>query len=125
MSSLFGISDKTRSAREIPLPTIHQLGEVFEQLSDEPKGPVQKLGPQYQRKGLSKPNPRIQNTVGWLQSLARLLGCQKTLSEHPIAGNAMGRLRNGDKALIVAVNDSGNTGWVRFGRTGFAGAAVM
>ena len=37
----------------------------------------------------------------------------------------MGTLRNGDRALVVAVNDSGNTGWVRFGRTGFAEAAII
>jgi tRNA-splicing endonuclease subunit Sen54 len=39
--------------------------------------------------------------------------------------NPMAALRNGDRALVVAVNDSGNTGWVRFGRSGFAEAAPM
>lgn len=37
----------------------------------------------------------------------------------------MGALRNGDRGLVIAVNDSGNTGWVRFGRAGFAEALML
>jgi tRNA-splicing endonuclease subunit Sen54 len=83
------------SARVTPLPSASQLEEVFDGLPDEPKGPIKKTGPQYK--------PR----------------------SSPPFGSILGALRNGDRALIVAVNDSGNTGWVRFGRTGFASEAIM
>jgi tRNA-splicing endonuclease subunit Sen54 len=77
------------------MPTIHQLTEIWDELPDEPKGPVQRKGPQY-----------------------------KQFGDRPFRPNPMAELRNGDRAFIVAVNDSGNTGWLRFGRTGF-GEQVM
>lgn len=83
------------NARTTPLPSIQQLYEIFEESPEEHRGPVQRLGPQYRQVG----NPGRTN---------------------PIA-----ELRNGDRAFIVAVNDSGNSGWVRFGRTGFAGLAMV
>lgn len=85
------------NARTVPLPTIHQLEEVFSELPDEHKGPPKRSGPQY-GSVIATIAPRI----------------------NPIA-----ELRNGDRAFIVAVNDSGNTGWVRFGRTGFAENAMI
>lgn len=82
-------------ARTVPLPTIHQLHEIFEESPDERKGPPQRHGPQYRPVG------------------------------QPGRTNPIAELRNGDRAFIVAVNDSGNAGWVRFGRTGFGGLAMV
>jgi len=109
-------------ARSVPLPTIHQLADVFDELPDEPEGPAKKLGPQYERK---PPNRNRPNADQRPRSLLERLGWSRPAPEVRQSGNPMGALRNGDRALVVAVNDSGNTGWVRFGRTGFAGAAVM
>jgi tRNA-splicing endonuclease subunit Sen54 len=95
---------------------------VFDELPDEPTGPVKKVGPQYGRKPPARPhNDPDRPSV----SLLERLGWKRLPPAPKPHGNPMGALRNGDRALIVAVNDSGNTGWVRFGRTGFAGAVVM
>jgi len=115
----------TFSARDVRLPSLAQLSEVFEELPDEPKGPVKKLGPQYERKPANKraPADKPPSTGLWnrLMTLFRL--AQPSKPHAP--GNPMGMLRNGDRALIVAVNDSGNTGWVRFGRTGSSEHVVI
>lgn len=106
------------------MPSLTQLSQVFDELPDEPKGPVKKVGPQYQRpeSRFKRKDQTTSTTLGlsfdWLRRLY-------AGSPHvPVAPN-MGSLRNGDRALIVAVNDSGNTGWVRFGRTGFAEQAAL
>ncbi|KAK4688042.1 tRNA-splicing endonuclease subunit Sen54, partial [Tremellales sp. Uapishka_1] len=117
-------------ARNTPMPSLRQLAEVFDQLPDEPKGPVKRLGPQYDRKPRPSkpapppgPSPRILSLAWFSQYLPyRYTPMAKPNGN---AGNPMGALRNGDRALIVAVNDSGNTGWVRFGRTGFSEYAVI
>lgn len=101
-------------SRETPLPSLSQLEEVFDGLPDEMQGPTRRVGPQYQKPRPTKPSPSPQASSNILPSWLRF-GASST----PKAGNAMGALRNGDRGLIVAVNDSGNTGWVRFGRTGF------
>jgi tRNA-splicing endonuclease subunit Sen54 len=103
------------------MPTIHQLSEVFDSLPDEPVGPVKRLGPQYERRNRPRPNQR-EKELQWYEKLFPFLISKE--EDKPYV-NPMASLRNGDKALVVAVNDSGNTGWVRFGRTGFAEAAVM
>jgi tRNA-splicing endonuclease subunit Sen54 len=82
------------NARTTPLPTIHQLHEVFEESPEEVRGPPRRLGPQYRPNTAVRPNP-------------------------------VAELRNGDRGFIVAVNDSGNSGWIRFGRTGFADVAMI
>lgn len=103
------------------MPTIHQLSEVFDSLPDEPKGPTKRLGPQYERR--ARPRANIQEKPKtWYERILPFLA--KEPEQRPYV-NPMGALRNGDRALVVAVNDSGNNGWVRFGRTGFTEAAVM
>lgn len=109
-------------ARCTALPTIHQLAEVFDELPNEPTGRVKKLGPQYERKSPTKSGNPFH---GPERTLFERLGWKAAASAPKPRGNPMGALRNGDRALIVAVNDSGNTGWVRFGRTGFAGLSVI
>ena len=108
------------------MPTIHQLSEVFDTLPDEPKGPIKRVGPQYERK--ARPRPQDANSQGkqsaWYERLLPFLASAKESEQKPYV-NPMGALRNGDRGLVVAVNDSGNTGWVRFGRTGFSEAAVI
>lgn len=99
------------------MPTLGQLEEIFEGLPDEPKGPPRRVGPQYEnRRPQAKrpekaetPPPWYHRFLPWLQA--------KAPQERP--SNPMAEMRNGDRAFIVAVNDSGNTGWVRFGRSGF------
>jgi tRNA-splicing endonuclease subunit Sen54 len=114
----------TISGRTVPMPTIHQLSEVFDTLPDEPKGPVKRLGPQYERR--ARPRPQRDNASSDDQPwYARLLPFLASKEEEKPYVNPMSTLRNGDRALVVAVNDSGNTGWVRFARSGFAEAAVM
>jgi tRNA-splicing endonuclease subunit Sen54 len=113
---------KPNSARTVPMPSINQLTEVFESLPDEPKGPIRRVGPQYERR--ARPKPNTATTKGrWYDRYLPASFVKETESKP--YNNPMGALRNGDRAFIVAVNDSGNTGWVRFGRTGFAEAAVM
>ncbi|KAL7424141.1 tRNA-splicing endonuclease subunit sen54 [Cryptotrichosporon argae] len=127
-------------ARNTPIPTLQQLAEIFDGLPDEPTGPVVKLGPQYVRpprppRVLHKPRPAETSSSSrarfwaWAERVApRLAAWARTRAEptRPLGANAaMGRLRNGDRALVVAVNDSGNTGWVRFGRAGFADYPVI
>jgi tRNA-splicing endonuclease subunit Sen54 len=112
------------SARDVRLPTLSQLSQVFDELPDEPKGPVKKLGPQYERP-TTKRNYQDQPSSGGLwHRLLSLFQVQHN-KPRPQTANPMGMLRNGDRALIVAVNDSGNTGWVRFGRTGFSEHVVI
>jgi tRNA-splicing endonuclease subunit Sen54 len=95
-------------------------------LPDEPRGPTRRVGPQYEQKRRNvRPKTAVENSSSgafkWLPSwLLRAKPAAPTPS-----GNALNSLRNGDRALIVAVNDSGNTGWVRFGRTGFENWAMM
>ena len=103
------------------MPTIHQLSEIFETLPDEPVGPIKRVGPQYERRNRPRPTAQTKE-VTWFERIFPFLASKQ--EEKPY-NNPMGALRNGDRALIVAVNDSGNTGWVRFGRSGFAEAAVM
>jgi tRNA-splicing endonuclease subunit Sen54 len=107
------------------MPTIHQLDEVFNSLPEEPKGPTKKLGPQYERpprpqkKVVDPPTTLLSKVKSWFTQ-----GDVNTGSK-PSQGNPMGALRNGDKGFVAAVNDSGNTGWIRFGRSGFADAAIL
>lgn len=99
-------------SRDTPLPTLWQLDAIFNDLPDEVQGATKKVGPQYQKRPPRPERPAVKQSF-----LAR---CLPWLSAAPATkGNAMGALRNGDRGLIVAVNDSGNTGWVRFGRSGF------
>jgi len=110
------------SGRTVPMPTIHQLSEVFETLPDEPTGPIKRVGPQYAHRNRPRPTNTQEEQVTWYERIFPFLASKEEAKPYV---NPMGALRNGDRALIVAVNDSGNTGWVRFGRTGFAEAAVM
>jgi len=121
-------------SRSTPLPSIQQLTEIFDDLPDEPKGPTRRLGPQYERKPrpvrTSHATTHGADATRWADRFLRLLPAflrfrADATHNLPANTNPMGALRNGDRALIVAVNDSGNTGWVRFGRTGFAEAAVI
>jgi tRNA-splicing endonuclease subunit Sen54 len=113
-------------ARNTPFPTIHQLNEVFDILPDEPKGPTRKLGPQYDRPQRTKPEV-VEQPPSMFRRLAFWLRPVDVGSSRSKLGqgNFTGALRNGDRGLVVAVNDSGNTGWVRFGRSGFAEFALM
>ncbi|ORY34221.1 hypothetical protein BCR39DRAFT_516853 [Naematelia encephala] len=111
-------------ARKVPLPNLHELAEVFDRLPEEPKGPTRKVGPQYSHGPVKAPS--IGTSVadhrlfGWL-SLAR----RETLPVSRSNNNPIASLRNGDRGFIVAVNDSGNTGWIRFGRAGFGEYAML
>ncbi|KAL1407053.1 tRNA-splicing endonuclease subunit sen54 [Vanrija albida] len=104
-------------SRDTPLPTLSQLSEVFDLLPDEPTTQPKRVGPQYANRPAPRAAPppaadsRLQKWLGWL--------CWWQTPPSGPQGNAMHAMRNGDRGLIVAVNDSGNTGWVRFGRTGF------
>ncbi|CAD6572108.1 MAG: tRNA-splicing endonuclease subunit sen54, partial [Tremellales sp. Tagirdzhanova-0007] len=95
-------------ARTVPLPTIHQLAEVFDELPDEPTGPAKRFGPQYERK--SPVRDQDKSEAG-SRSLLDRLGWKRPSPPPRARGNPMGALRNGDRGLVVAVNDSGNTGW--------------
>ncbi|WWC66859.1 uncharacterized protein I206_100766 [Kwoniella pini CBS 10737] len=120
-------------SRNIPIPTIQQLDEVFNFLPDEPKGPIKKVGPQY-IKPPRPPRPNFnnnkndneqqqQNHSKFINYLLSYLGIKSNNKEEIKNTNPfvnIPALRNGDRAFIVAVNDSGNTGWIRFGRSGFA-----
>jgi tRNA-splicing endonuclease subunit Sen54 len=103
------------------MPTLPQLDEVFALLPDEPKGPVQRVGPQYRK----PPTQRSGNVEqpSWLRGQWNKLFKPSTAANTGNAG--VNTLRNGDRALIVAVNDSGNTGWVRFGRSGFEAVPMV
>lgn len=85
------------SSRHEQLPSLQHLDEVFPNLHDEPLCPTQRQGPQY-AKSTTTPEPKR---------------------------NWMASLRAGDRALVVAVNDNGNMGWVRFGRTAFSEYSLM
>ncbi|WWD22493.1 hypothetical protein CI109_106986 [Kwoniella shandongensis] len=116
-------------ARSTPIPTIDQLTQVFDMLPDEPKGPIKRVGPQYERQAKARP-PRVQNKppqekVSRIRSWLSSFGLIATATPTVAPNFNIGAVRNGDRAFIVAVNDSGNAGWVRFGRTGFAEAAVI
>ena len=113
-------------ARNTPMPSIHQLREAWDEVIDEPKGPIKRSGPQYENR---RPPPRLSLTENgtktwWAKWLPSTWSRERRRSGAPAGGN-IGALRNGDRALIVAVNDSGNTGWLRFGRTGFAEQAMI
>ncbi|WVQ80847.1 hypothetical protein IAT38_002954 [Cryptococcus sp. DSM 104549] len=116
-------------ARTTPMPSINQLSEVFDMLPDEPKGPIKRQGPQYQRPPRAQPaKPQAATKPATaFDALRARFGCaNSTAAPRPAqSGVNIGALRNGDRGFIVAVNDSGNSGWVRFGRTGFAEAAPM
>lgn len=88
-------------------------------LPDEPKGPVRRIGPQYERKAGDKVARLAANRdcPSLWDRFTRMI--RPSTAEPARVSVPMNALRNGDRALIVAVNDSGNTGWVRFGRTGF------
>ncbi|GMK56892.1 hypothetical protein CspeluHIS016_0307320 [Cutaneotrichosporon spelunceum] len=98
-------------SRNTAMPTLRQLEEIFDGLPDEPTGPPKRVGPQYDhRRPANKAQPDV--AVPWYRRFIRAPQ-EKTYT------NPMAQMRNGDRAFIVAVNDSGNTGWVRFGRSGF------
>lgn len=108
------------------MPSLAQLSQVFDSLPDEPKGPVKKLGPQYQKP--VRPGPNRAVSVARIRSIwnpASWLSRARSSDQPQGNGNPMAALRNGDRGLVVAVNDSGNTGWVRFGRTGFDDHVVI
>ncbi|WVR03624.1 hypothetical protein IAU60_000617 [Kwoniella sp. DSM 27419] len=119
-------------SRNTPLPTINQLAEIFDKLPDEPKGPIKKVGPQYVRpprparpspqQGKAAAPPTLAQRAFEVMGLGWLL--QPVKKEMTPFIN-LPELRNGDRAFIVAVNDSGNTGWIRFGRAGFADTLVI
>lgn len=105
-------------SRNTPLPTLRQLDEIFRILPDEPKGPPRRVGPQYEnRRPMTQRAEEEETPLLWYQ---RLLPVWLRPSQpNSPQGNPIAVLRNGDRAIVVAVNDSGNTGWVRFGRSGF------
>ncbi|OWT40784.1 tRNA-splicing endonuclease subunit Sen54 [Cryptococcus neoformans Bt1] len=112
-------------ARITPLPTIHQLEEIYAMLPDEPKGPIKRYGPQYQRPPrpqVSKPQTQTPAQIpSRLQSLLEHMGWKQQAKTKPQAPSVnVGALRNGDRGFIVGVNDSGNNAWIRFGRTDFS-----
>ncbi|KAK8845542.1 hypothetical protein IAR55_006257 [Kwoniella newhampshirensis] len=117
-------------ARSTPIPTIDQLSQVFDMLPDEPKGPIKRVGPQYERQAKARP-PRpsqikvLDDEVFSIKSWFIRLGLITSMPSNQIPTINIGALRNGDRGFVVAVNDSGNAGWVRFGRAGFAEAAVI
>jgi len=102
------------------MPTLQQLDEVFRLLPDEPTGPVKRVGPQYDKKRPARNNAEAEKPAWWRAAWDKLF----KPAPRSNTGN-VNTLRNGDRALIVAVNDSGNTGWVRFGRCGFEGVAMV
>lgn len=112
-------TDRFRS-RDTPFPTLQQLDEVFSMLPDEPTGVVARTGPQYNKPRVQTRTNADQRSTGLRSTFSRLL-VKLGLKTEPAkrASNPMGFLRNGDRALVVAVNDCGNTGWIRFGRSGF------
>ncbi|CAK9779710.1 hypothetical protein CC85DRAFT_307904 [Cutaneotrichosporon oleaginosum] len=105
-------------SRNTPMPTLWQLNEVFHCLPDEPKGPPRRVGPQYENR-----RPHLQRVeeeeapASWFHRIVPWLRVKAPMERQH--SNPMAEMRNGDRAFIVAVNDSGNTGWVRFGRSGF------
>ncbi|WVW81773.1 hypothetical protein I302_103770 [Kwoniella bestiolae CBS 10118] len=113
-------------SRSTPIPTIQQLDEIFNIVPDEPKGPVKKVGPQYVRPPRpprpANPNNKNNQTKPptYLQAILQRLGVSTKEDKPSTPFVNIPAIRNGDRAFIVAVNDSGNTGWVRFGRSGFA-----
>jgi tRNA-splicing endonuclease subunit Sen54 len=102
------------------MPTLRQLEEIFEGLPDEPKGPPRRVGPQYEKRRPQTKRPETEEvTAPWYHRVLPWL--QVKAPQERQHSNPMAEMRNGDRAFIVAVNDSGNTGWVRFGRSGFEG----
>ncbi|BEJ13623.1 hypothetical protein CspHIS471_0307970 [Cutaneotrichosporon sp. HIS471] len=102
-------------SRNTPMPTLRQLEDIFEGLPDEPKGPPRRVGPQYENRRPNK-GPEKEAPGAWYYRFLPWL--QTTPQDKPYT-NPMAQMRNGDRAFIVAVNDSGNSGWIRFGRSGF------
>lgn len=102
------------------MPTLAQLDVIFRTLPEEPKGPVRRVGPQYERKRPAYRSAEVTELSWWTKFWQKIFPQPQPSG----GGNAVNALRNGDRALIVAVNDSGNTGWVRFGRTGFESVAM-
>lgn len=91
-------------------------------LADEPTGPANRVGPQYNKpKAQSRPADG-QDLPFYKQLLVSLGLTSAPPKRNP---NPMGVLRNGDRALVVAVNDCGNTGWIRFGRSGFESISMV
>lgn len=107
----------TRRSRNTPLPTLRQLDDIFQNLPDEPKGPPRRIGPQYEnRRPHARREEKEETQIPWYR---RMLPWTPSEPLQEPYQNPMAALRNGDRAIVVAVNDSGNTGWVRFGRSGF------
>ncbi|TXT04988.1 hypothetical protein VHUM_03808 [Vanrija humicola] len=104
-------------SRDTPLPTLSQLSEVFDLLPDEPTTQPKRVGPQYANRPAPRSAPQPSSNTRLSQWLDWL--CWWRAKATIPQGNAIHAMRNGDRGLIVAVNDSGNTGWVRFGRIGF------
>lgn len=112
----------TCRSRNTPLPTLRQLDEIFRILPDEPKGPPRRVGPQYEnRRPQTKREEKEATPLPWHQ---RLLPWLQPKPKEPYQ-NPMAAMRNGDRAIVVAVNDSGNSGWIRFGRSGFESFAMV
>ena len=83
-------------------------------LNDEPAASPRKIGPQYVR-GKPDQKPETQNEEG-------------TRKGRPMSsdiGRTMASFRNGDRALVIAVNDCGNIGWVRYARTDYSAYPVV
>lgn len=91
-------------------------------LPDEPMGPANRVGPQY-NKPKAQSRPSDGQDLSLLQRVLVSLGIRPAPPKRN--ANPMGMLRNGDRALVVAVNDCGNTGWIRFGRSGFESIAMV
>lgn len=109
-------------SRDTPFPTLEQLDEVFNMLPEEPTGPANRVGPQY-NKNKAPSRPADGQLLPLHQRLLVSLGLKSATPKRN--ANPMGVLRNGDRALVVAVNDCGNTGWIRFGRSGFESIAMV
>ncbi|WWC85789.1 uncharacterized protein L201_000656 [Kwoniella dendrophila CBS 6074] len=123
-------------SRSTPFPTIQQLDEIFNLLPDEPKGPIKKVGPQYikpprpprptQNQNQQNKEQATSKSMAYLHSVLNIIGLgsliamKKEVKQNNTPFVNIPAIRNGDRAFVVAVNDSGNTGWIRFGRSGFA-----
>ncbi|ORX34768.1 hypothetical protein BD324DRAFT_583229 [Kockovaella imperatae] len=88
-------------ARAEPLPSLEQLDEIFDSLPQETD---------------TRPRP----VVDGVTAVTTTAQAPPQPNRPSPKGRSVPSIRNGDRAFVVAVNDSGNQGWVRFGRTGFA-----
>ena len=85
------------------MPTSEQLADAFRNLPDTPL--------------VTRRDPGVSQSTATHTS--QTTGAHVPKAAQFDSQQSVRAIRNGDRALIVAVNDSGNTGWIRFGRTQF------